>query len=126
MQVKQRKSDFQLIICVLHDALTYTRVINLAKTTALENQMQRTNVRVNAVCPGYIDTPWFDRGIGEEAAARMRAGAAAGSPLKVASSAEDIAASTVFLGSRASRHVTGETLMVDAGYHLGFAPLVAR
>lgn len=83
-------------------------------------------IRVNAVCPGYIDTPWFDRGIGEEAAGRMRAGAAAGSPLKVASSAEDIAASTVFLGSRASRHVTGETLMVDAGYHLGFAPLVAR
>lgn len=83
-------------------------------------------IRVNAVCPGYIDTPWFDRGIGEEAAARMRTGAAAGSPLKVASSAEDVAASTVFLGSRSSRHITGETLMVDAGYHLGFAPLVAR
>jgi 3-oxoacyl-[acyl-carrier protein] reductase len=25
-----------------------------------------------------------------------------------------------------SRHITGETLMVDAGLHLGFAPLAAR
>lgn len=75
-------------------------------------------IRVNAVCPGFIDTPWFGKGVGEEAAARVRAGAAAGTPLKVASTAEDIAASAVFLASPASRHVTGETLLVDAGTHL--------
>ncbi|HEX4182550.1 MAG TPA: SDR family oxidoreductase, partial [Caulobacteraceae bacterium] len=57
---------------------------------------------------------------------RMRKGVAAGTPLKVASTAEDIAAAAVFLASPASRHVTGETLIVDAGTHLGFAPLVAR
>jgi NAD(P)-dependent dehydrogenase (short-subunit alcohol dehydrogenase family) len=70
------------------------------------------------VCPGFIDTPWFTKGAGAEAAARVRAGAAAGSPLKVASSAEDIAAAAVFLASPGSRHVTGETLLVDAGTHL--------
>lgn len=75
-------------------------------------------IRVNAVCPGFIDTPWFGKGVGEEAAARVRAGAAAGTPLKVASTAEDIAASAVFLASPGSRHVTGETLLVDAGTHL--------
>ena len=83
-------------------------------------------IRVNAVCPGFIDTPWFGKGLPESAVDRIRANAAASTPLKVASSPDDIAASTVFLASRASRHVTGETLLVDGGLHLGFAPLVAR
>jgi NAD(P)-dependent dehydrogenase (short-subunit alcohol dehydrogenase family) len=99
-------------------ALT-TMTISLARALA-------PKIRVNAVCPGFIDTPWFGRGMDEAALARMREGVAAGTPLKVASNAEDIAASTVFLASPASRHITGETLLVDAGTHLGFAPLVAR
>jgi enoyl-[acyl-carrier-protein] reductase (NADH) len=40
--------------------------------------------------------------------------------------AEDVAAAAAFLASRQSRHVTGETLLVDAGSHLGFAPLGMR
>ena len=83
-------------------------------------------IRVNAVCPGFIDTPWFGKGLPESAVDRIRANAAASTPLKVASTPDDIAASTVFLASKASRHVTGETLLVDGGLHLGFAPQVAR
>jgi 3-oxoacyl-[acyl-carrier protein] reductase len=83
-------------------------------------------IRVNAVCPGFIDTPWFGANLPADTVARIRAGVAASTPLKVASTAEDIAASAVFLASPASRHITGETLLVDAGTHLGFAPLVAR
>ena len=83
-------------------------------------------IRVNAICPGFIDTPWFGKGVGAERAAKMREGAAASTPLKVASSAEDVAAAAVFLASTASRHVTGETLLVDAGTHLGYAPLAMR
>lgn len=78
-------------------------------------------IRVNAVCPGFIDTPWFGKGMSEEAVAGLRANAAAGTPLQVASTADDIAASAVFLGSPASRHITGETLVVDGGTHLGAA-----
>jgi len=96
-----------------------TMTISLARALA-------PKIRVNAICPGFIDTPWFGKGIGEAGAERVRANAAANSPLRVASSADDIAAAAVFLASRASRHVTGETLIVDAGTHLGFAPLVAR
>ncbi|MFL5297693.1 MAG: SDR family NAD(P)-dependent oxidoreductase [Phenylobacterium sp.] len=99
-------------------ALT-TMTLSLARALA-------PKIRVNAVCPGFIDTPWFGKGLGEAAADRIRANAAASTPLKAASSPDDIAASTVFLASRASRHVTGETLLVDAGSHLGFAPQVAR
>lgn len=83
-------------------------------------------IRVNAICPGFIDTPWFGKGVGAERAQKMRAGAAASTPLKAASSAEDVAAAAVFLASTASRHVTGETLLVDAGTHLGYAPLSMR
>lgn len=96
-----------------------TMTLSLARALA-------PKIRVNSVCPGFIDTPWFGKGMGEAAAARVRENAAAGTPLKAASTAEDIAVSAVFLASPQSRHVTGETLLVDAGSHLGFAPLVAR
>jgi 3-oxoacyl-[acyl-carrier protein] reductase len=99
-------------------ALT-TMTLSLARALA-------PKIRVNAVCPGFIDTPWFGRGMDEEALERMRKGVAAATPLQVASNADDIAGATVFLASPAARHITGETLLVDAGTHLGFAPLVAR
>jgi len=99
-------------------ALT-TMTMSLARALA-------PKIRVNAVCPGFIDTPWFGKGLPEASVDRIRANAAAGTPLKAASTPDDIAAATVFLASRASRHVTGETLLVDAGSHLGYAAQVAR
>lgn len=83
-------------------------------------------IRVNAVCPGFIDTPWFSKSMPAKRLERIRAGAAAATPLKAASTAEDIAGAAVFLASPAARHITGETLLVDAGLHLGYAPLTAR
>lgn len=83
-------------------------------------------IRVNAVCPGFIDTPWFGKAMDADRIDRLRTGAAAATPLKVASKAEDIAGAAVFLASPASRHVTGETLLVDAGLHLGGASLSMR
>lgn len=83
-------------------------------------------IRVNAVCPGFIDTPWFGKGMSQERIDRMRDATAASTPLKAASTAEDVAASAVFLASPTSRHITGETLLVDAGTHLGYAPLGMR
>jgi 3-oxoacyl-[acyl-carrier protein] reductase len=99
-------------------ALT-TMTLSLARALA-------PRIRVNAVCPGFIDTPWFGKAMDAERVDRLRAGAAAAAPLKVASTAEDIAGSAVFLASPASRHVTGETLLVDAGLHLGGASLAMR
>jgi 3-oxoacyl-[acyl-carrier protein] reductase len=96
-----------------------TMTVSLARALA-------PRIRVNAVCPGFIDTPWFGKGMPESAVERLRTNAAAGTPLKSASRPEDIAAAAVFLAAPASRHVTGETLLVDAGSHLGFAPVVAR
>jgi len=96
-----------------------TMTLSLARALA-------PRIRVNAVCPGFIDTPWFGKAMDEEKIERLRAGAAAATPLQVASSAEDVAGAAVFLASPASRHVTGETLLVDAGLHLGAATMAMR
>ncbi len=83
-------------------------------------------IRVNALCPGFIDTPWHEKGLPTEMVERMREGTKRATPLQAASTAEDIADAGLFFLSDASRHVTGETLLVDAGLHLGFATLGMR
>jgi NAD(P)-dependent dehydrogenase (short-subunit alcohol dehydrogenase family) len=99
-------------------ALT-TMTLSLARALA-------PKIRVNAVCPGFIDTPWFEKAMEPERLERLRQGVANSVPLKLASKAEDIAGPTVFLASPMSAHITGETLLVDAGMHLGYAPLGMR
>lgn len=96
-----------------------TMTVSLARALA-------PKIRVNALCPGFIDTRWFTDAFGEETTQRIRDNVAATTPLKVASQPEDIADAGLFLISDHARHVTGETLLVDAGLHLGFAPLAAR
>ncbi len=83
-------------------------------------------IRVNALCPGFIDTPWHAKGLPGDAVDRMREGTKRMTPLQAASSAEDIADAGLFFLSDAARHITGETLLVDAGLHLGFASFSQR
>lgn len=96
-----------------------TMTIDLARALA-------PKIRVNAICPGFIDTPWHAKGLSADQIERMREGTKAITPLKAASTAEDIADAGLFFLSDASRHVTGETLLIDAGLHLGFSPLTQR
>ena len=76
-------------------------------------------IRVNAVCPGYIDTPWFTKGRGAAAAQQVRDTVVEKVPLKLASSAEDIAQLVAFLATPPSGSMTGEVVRMDAGLHLG-------
>jgi 3-oxoacyl-[acyl-carrier protein] reductase len=75
-------------------------------------------IRVNTVCPGYIDTPWFTKGRGVEGAAKVRDAVLAKVPLKRASTAEDVAQLVCFLATPASSNMTGEVVRMDAGAHL--------
>lgn len=76
------------------------------------------SIRVNAVCPGYIDTPWFEKGRGAAAAQQVRNAVTAKVPLKIASSAADIAELVVFLATPPSGSMSGELVRIDAGLHL--------
>ena len=75
-------------------------------------------IRVNTVCPGYIDTPWFTKGRGEAGAKAVRDTVVGKVPLKVASTADDVANLVCFLATPASSNMTGELVRVDAGLHL--------
>lgn len=96
-----------------------TMTLSLARALA-------PKIRVNAICPGFIDTRWFSDAFSAETTQRIRDNVIKSTPLKAASKPEDIADAALFLISDAARHVTGETLMIDAGLHLGFASMGRR
>jgi NAD(P)-dependent dehydrogenase (short-subunit alcohol dehydrogenase family) len=89
-----------------------TMTLSLARALA-------PRIRVNTIAPGFIDTRWFTEGRGEDVAQKIRENVANSTPLKVASKPEDVADAALFLMSPASRNITGEVLLVDAGLHLG-------
>jgi 3-oxoacyl-[acyl-carrier protein] reductase len=76
------------------------------------------DIRVNAVCPGFVATPWFTGHLGAERAERATARQVEANPLKRVAQAEDIAESVLFLAGPGTRHISGELMMVDSGLHL--------
>ena len=74
-------------------------------------------VRVNAVLPGYVDTPWQRNAHGEEKAAAHAARYASHNPLNAACSAEEVAESIVWLIEGAPK-TTGQLVYVDGGTHM--------
>jgi NAD(P)-dependent dehydrogenase (short-subunit alcohol dehydrogenase family) len=72
-------------------------------------------VRVNAVLPGPIDTPLWDR---MEASTTDRDAAAKSTPLGRMGTAEEVAAVVAFLASPDAAYVTGATILVDGGWSI--------
>ena len=85
-------------------------VINLVRALAVDHARQ--GVRVNAICPGAIDTPPVTRMLSGEGA-RDQAGRA--HALGRIGQPEEIAAAAVWLSSAESSFITGEALVVDGG-----------
>jgi ketoreductase RED2 len=68
------------------------------------------DIRVNAVAPGLVDTPWTaDWDL-------VRSFVSAQSPLKRTATPDDVA--EVILGLARSNYVTGEVVLIDGGLHL--------
>ncbi len=88
----------------------------LALTRNLALELADRRIRVNAICPGYIDTRMWDEYLShltnpDEVAERTRAL----HPLGRRGVAEDIAAAAVYLASDAASFITGTDLIVDGG-----------
>lgn len=86
-------------------------VVGLTKTAALE--YARQGIRVNCVCPGYIETPMTERGRNDpDRMALMMAS----EPIGRLGQPEEIAETVIWLSSDAASFVTGHTMTVDGGF----------
>ena len=74
-------------------------------------------IRINAVQPGFVDTPWMHSGYGEARFKEMIDRYSGSAPLKSACKPEDISDAIVWL-IEGARQVTGESILVDSGFHL--------
>jgi NAD(P)-dependent dehydrogenase (short-subunit alcohol dehydrogenase family) len=93
-------------------------VIMLTKCMALDGA--KAGIRVNCVCPGFIQTPMIDGYFADQADPEAaRAGAVALHPLGRLGTPLDIADGFVYLASDDARWVTGTALTVDGGLTSG-------
>ena len=86
-------------------------VIGLTKTAALE--YVRRGIRVNAICPGTIDTTFVDNLVGDDE--RARRALLSTQPGGAFGTADNIANAVVWLCSDAAQFVTATALTVDGG-----------
>ena len=82
-------------------------------------------VRVNTVCPGFIQTRWLLGALGQENYEKLREAQEQTTPLRQAGTPEQMAEAVIFFLTSAS-NITGEFLIVDAGTHLGGLPMKGR
>jgi len=87
-----------------------TMTLSLARNLA-------PSIRVNAVCPGFVDTKWLSGKLSDEALAAFKEKVAAVSPLQTIVTPADVADAVCWLGLKA-RSVTGQLLVIDGGTHL--------
>ena len=84
-----------------------TMTLSLARSLAPE-------IRVNAVCPGFVDSEWWAKQHDEDTIEKLRERARATTPLKRVVSSEDVA-EAIMLFALNGRSITGQLLVIDNG-----------
>lgn len=101
-------------------------VILLTKNMALDYAGR--GIRVNCICPGFIETPLMQAAVGAEALAAQREKILYQHKLGRFGRPEEIAGAAFFLASEDSSFMTGQSLVIDGGYiaglRVGFAELM--
>ena len=105
-----------------HYAASKSAIISITQSAALA--LAPYKITVNAICPGIVPTPMWEK-IDEERGQLFGAkpGQAANAfvnivPLKRAATAEDIAGAVAFFCSKDADYITGQALNVDGGYEM--------
>jgi 3-oxoacyl-[acyl-carrier protein] reductase len=86
----------------------------IGMTRAMAREVASRGITVNAVAPGYIETP-MTAALNEEQRAAMTAGIPLGRP----GTDRDVAQAVVFLASDAAAYITGHVLDVNGGMFMG-------
>jgi NAD(P)-dependent dehydrogenase (short-subunit alcohol dehydrogenase family) len=88
-------------------------LIMMTRAMALDHAAD--GLRINAICPGGVDTPMLAAGAADADVDGFLDAVASGSPNGRIASPEDIAALVMFLASDAARHITGTAIPIDGG-----------
>ncbi len=124
----QRQRKGSIIITASNSGVQYdrgmiayctTKHAVIAMTRQIAVDYAADNVRCNALCPGFVDTPFndgFERQMGGRAA--LESYVAGSVPMGRWASVSEIAASIVYLASDQSGFMTGHALVVDGGESL--------
>jgi NAD(P)-dependent dehydrogenase (short-subunit alcohol dehydrogenase family) len=87
-------------------------VVGLTKTVAAE--YARANLRVNAVCPSFIDTPMV-QGVLKHLPEKQQKGIVGANPMKRLGTVEEVAGAIGWLCSDESSFMTGQAMVLDGG-----------
>ena len=93
----------------------------LGLTRALAVELNPYNITVNAICPGYVDTPFTAGVIANivartgKSAAEVRQSLASFNPQQRLITPEEVATVAVMLAGEAARGITGQAINVDGG-----------
>jgi len=86
----------------------------LAFTRAVAREVASRNIRVNAICPGFIDTPMTER-----ISDLMRTAVVSRTPLGRWGTPDEIAATALFLASDEASFITGQWISPNGGLFIG-------
>jgi NAD(P)-dependent dehydrogenase (short-subunit alcohol dehydrogenase family) len=99
-------------------------VVLLTRSMAMD--YARRGIRINAVCPGFIETPMFDSIWGMPGLEEMRDKIRDAHQLGRFGTAREVADAALFLASDESSFITGHALPVDGGFTAGHRFGIAR
>jgi 3-oxoacyl-[acyl-carrier protein] reductase len=94
-----------------HYCAAKAAILGLTRSVAREVVLR--NIRVNAIAPGFIDTPLL-----EVMTPTMKALTAGQTPMQRLGEPDDIAWAAVYLASDEAKFVTGQTLSPNGGWHM--------
>lgn len=96
---------------VLPYAVAKSGVLQMTRCLALE--WARHNIRVNAVCPGYVITELNEKQLSDE---KIAAGLLRRFAIRRFAQVDEMSGAVVFLASDAASYMTGQSIVVDGGW----------
>lgn len=121
--VMRRRGEGSIIFMASAGGLRGTRgsvAYNAAKgglvnmTRGLADELAGDNIRVNCLCPGWVDTP-FNKPFWDHAGEGAEQEVLRGVPLGRQGTPEEVAPTVVFLAGGGSGYITGQALVIDGG-----------